>query len=149
MSASSRRDSLIRSSPELLVQPRSELAVGAQRVVLTAQRVQGQHRGAVRALAEAVQRGGCLGVRQRGGVVELGQRRVGGLQVRAQDASLVGAAKLLRPGGVRLVFQHLAAHQPKRLLQRAPGEVGRLQRRALQQLIEAVQVQSTRSLATR
>src|SRR5207253_3617918 len=51
------------------------------------------------------------------------------------------AAKVLRPERVRLVLQHLAAHERERLLERAPSEVRRLSPRALEQLVEAVEIE--------
>ncbi len=86
-------------------------------------------------------RRGSLRVHERAGVVELGQRRIGRLQACAEHSALVGATQSLRPIGVGLVFEHLAAHERQRLLERAPSEAGRLVGGALEQLVEAVEVE--------
>ena len=78
---------------------------------------------------------------ERGSEVELGQRRVGGVEMGAQNPALVAAAQVEGPGGVRLVLQHLAAHEAERLLERGAGAVGRLAAGALEQLVEAVEVE--------
>ena len=52
-------------------------------------------------------------------VIELGERGVGGLEACTEHAALIGAAKLVRPDRVGLVFEHLTAHQRERLLERA------------------------------
>ena len=90
------------------------------------ERVEREHLGAVGALAEAVERGRGLGVGERRSEVELGERGVGGVEAGAEHPALVAAAHVERPGGVRLVFEHLAADERERLLERGAGPVGRL-----------------------
>ena len=65
---------------ELLVQPQAESAVDLERIVPAPERIEGEHRDAVSALAETIERDGSLRMRECSGVVELGQCRVGGLQ---------------------------------------------------------------------
>ena len=95
----------------------------------------------MRALAVRVELGRRLRVRERMLVIELGERGVGGLEACTEHAALIGAAKLVRPDRVGLVFEHLTAHQRERLLERAPSHGGRLTRRPLDQLVEAVEVE--------
>ena len=130
-----------RLEPELLVEPHAEGAVAAERFVRTPERVESQHLGAVCALAEAVERRRRLGVGKGGCEVELGQRRVGRVEVSAQNPALIAATQVQRPDGVRLVLEHLAAYERERLLERGPGEAGGFAGRALEQLVEAVEVE--------
>ena len=65
---------------ELLVQPQAESAVDLERIVPAPERIEGEHRDAVSALAETIERDGSLRMRECSGVVKLGQCRVGGLQ---------------------------------------------------------------------
>ena len=92
------------------------------------ERVESQHLRAVRALAEAVERGGGLGVCERSRKVELGQRCLGRLQMGAENPALVTAAQVQCPGSVRLVLEHLAADEAQCLLERGTGEPGRFAR---------------------
>ena len=57
-----------------------------------------------------------LCMRERIAVVELRQCGLGGVDPRAEHAPLVGAAEILRPERVRLVLQHLPAHQCEGLI---------------------------------
>src|SRR2546422_11668146 len=109
--------------------------------MLTTERVQSKHRRSLRAFAEAIECRGGLCVRQRLRVVELRERCVGRLEVGAEHAPAIGASKLLRPKRIRLVLQDVAAHERERSLERAAGRMRRLMRRALEQLIEAVEIQ--------
>ena len=56
--------------------------------MLAPERVESQHRRALRSLAESIEHGGSLAVGERGAEIELGERGVGGLETRAQDAAL-------------------------------------------------------------
>ena len=58
-----------------------------------------------------------------------------------QNPTLVAAAQVECPGGVRLVLQDLAAHEAERLLERGASAACRFPTRALQQLVEAVEVE--------
>ena len=129
-----------RLEPELTVDQGAEATVHLQRLVLAAQRVKGQPGRPLRPFAEAIQRRGGAGVSHGVCVVEFGQRRVRGIQARAQHPPLVGAAQILSPHSVRLVLEQFTAHQGQRLLQRVPGHPGRLARRALDQPVETVEV---------
>ena len=93
------------------------------------------------ALAEAIERCGGLAVRERGVEVALRQRGIGGLETGAEHTALVAAAEVMRPEGVRLVFQHLAAYERKRLLERAPSLPSGLARRPLNELVEPVEIE--------
>ena len=95
----------------------------------------------MRALAEAIESGCRFRVREGGSIVQLGQRRVGRLEVGAENAAAVTPAQVERPGGVRLVLQDVTADEPERLLERGAREAGRLTRRALEQLVESVEVE--------
>ena len=130
-----------RLEAELLVEHRAEAAITAQGVVLSAERVEGEHLRAVRPLAEAIERGGGFCMCECGSVVELGKRRVCGLEVGAENTALVGAAQVDGPRAVGLVLQDLADDELERLLERGPCDPGRLAAGALEQLVEAVQVE--------
>ena len=80
-------------------------------------------------------------MRERGAEVELGQGRVGRFEMSAQNPALVAAAQVEGPGGVRLVLQDLAAHEAERLLERGASAASRFTTGALQQLVEAVEVE--------
>jgi hypothetical protein len=95
----------------------------------------------VSAFAESIERDGGLRMRKRARIVELGERGLGRLQARAEHPALVGAAQALRPVGVRLVLEHLAAYQPQRLLKRAPSGPRRLASGALEQLVEPIEIE--------
>src|SRR6476469_9755637 len=86
--------------PELLIEPAPKGTVGGQRFVLTSEPVEPEHCDSMCALAEAVECSRFFCVSECAGVVELGQRRVRGVQVRAEHASVVRAPKILRPGRV-------------------------------------------------
>ena len=134
-----------RLEPELLVEPQAEAAVAAERLVLTTERIESEHLRAVRPLAEAVERRCRLRVGERRSEVELGQRRVGSVEVGAENPALVAAAEVERPGGVRLVLEDLAAHEVECLLERGAGVASRLARGALEELVEAVEVERQRA----
>ena len=61
--------------------------------------------------------------------------------MRTEHSALIAAAQVLCPDGIRLVFQHLTADERQRLLERAQSLTGRLAGRALQELVEAVEVE--------
>ena len=61
-------------------------------LVLAVERVQGKHRETMRALAEAIERRGCVGVGKSAREVPLGERGVRGVEVGAEHAALVAAA---------------------------------------------------------
>ena len=71
----------------------------------------------------------------------LGQGRVGGFEMSPKDATLVAAAQVEGPGGVRLVLQDIAPHEAQRLLERGASAASRFTPGALQQLVEAVEVE--------
>ena len=93
------------------------------------------------ALAESVEACSRVAVCQGGGEVELRERGVGGLEVRAENPPLIGAAQVDRPGVVRLVLENVAADECERFLERAASLAGRFLRRTLEQLVEPVQVE--------
>ena len=130
-----------RLEPELLVEPQAEAAVAAERFVLTTERIESEHLRAVRPFAEAVERPCCLGVAEGGSEVELGQGRVGSVQVGAENPALVAAADVHCPGGVRLVLEDLAVHEVECLLERGSGVASGFAPGALQELVEAVEVE--------
>src|SRR5690349_13916505 len=100
-----------RFEPELAVESRAELAVGLERVMLTTQGVESEHRRSLSAFAEAIERRGRLSVREPRFVVELSERCVGRFEVGSEHSSAIGAAKVLRPKCIRLVFQDVAAYE--------------------------------------
>ena len=126
---------------ELLVEPSSERAVRVERVVLAAERVEGEHLLPLRPLAEDVERDRRLRMCQRAAIVEVRERGVRRVDARAEHAALVGAAEILDPARVRLVLEQLAAREPERLLERAAREPRRLSGGAFQELVEAVEVE--------
>ncbi len=130
-----------RLEAELLAEPHAIRAIARESLVRASERVEGEHLRAVTALAEAVERRCGLGVRQARREIELRQRGVRGLEARAENAALVAAAQVEGPGRVGLVLENLAAHELERVLERRPGEPGRLARGALEQLVEAVEVE--------
>ena len=76
-----------------------------------------------------------------GAEIELGERGVGGLETCPQDAALVTATHVEGPAAVGLVLENVAPHQRERLFERAAGLPGRFAGRALEQLVEAIEVQ--------
>src|SRR5262249_6973917 len=129
-----------RLEAELLVEQRAKGAVTYKRVVLAAERVEREDAGALGTLAEAVERGGGVTVSEGGIEVTLGQCGVRCVEVCSENPSLVAAAQVDRPGAVRLVFEDLAADKCERLLEGASSRRCRLARRALEQLVEPVEV---------
>ena len=109
--------------------------------MLTTDRVEREHRPAVRPLAEAIESGGRIGVCERVREIELRERRVGSVEMRTEHASPVAAAKIVRPERVRLVLENLAARERERLLERPPSRPCRLTRRPLEQLVETVEIE--------
>ena len=67
-------------------------------------RVQREHLRTVGALAETIHPRGGLSMAEAGPKVTCNQRRVGGLQVGADNAAPIGTSQFLGPLGVRLVF---------------------------------------------
>ena len=130
-----------RLQSELLVEPHAEAAVPAQRLMGSAERVERQHLRACCPLAEAIERDRRFRVRERGAGVVLGQGRIGRFEMSPQNPTLVAAAQVECPGGVRLVLQDLAAHEAERLLERGASAACRFPTGALQQLVEAVEVE--------
>ena len=106
-----------------------------------AEGVEGEHLGAMRAFAELVERCRRLGVRERRREVELRQGGVGCIEARAQDPALVAPAQVEGPGRVGLVLQNLAADEIERVLERFARTAGRFACGALEQLVEAVEVE--------
>ncbi len=130
-----------RLESELLVEAHAEAAVAAQRLVRSADRVERQHLRALCPLAEAIEGDRRFRMRKRGAEVVLGQGRVGGFEMSPEDTTLVAAAQVEGPGGVRLVLQDVAAHEAQRLLERGASAASRFATGALQQLVEAVEVE--------
>jgi hypothetical protein len=130
-----------RLEPEFVVQPQTEGAVAVQCLVSATEGVQGEHLGAMRPLAEAIETGRRFGVRQRRAVVEFRERQVGCVEPCAEDASVIAVAKVGGPTGVRLVFEGLSADEVERLLERDTGGACGLAGRALDELVEAVEVE--------
>ena len=106
-----------RLEPELAIEPRTELSVGRECVVLAAERIEGEHGRSLRTLAEVIECRSRLRMRQRRSVVELRQRGISGVEMRAENPPAIGASELLRPQRVGLVLQDVAAHQRERLLE--------------------------------
>ena len=126
---------------ELLGEQRTQRAVPPQSIVLAPESVEREHRPSVRPFAEAIESHRGLAVRERRVEVELRERGIGGLEMRTEHSALIAAAQVLCPDGIRLVFQHLTADERQRLLERAQSLTGRLAGRALQELVEAVEVE--------
>src|SRR5512146_968624 len=76
-----------------------------------------------------------------GGEIALRERRVGRIEACAEDSALIAATQVQGPGGVWLVLQHLAAHEVERVLERRACIRSRLVGGALEQLVEAVEVE--------
>ena len=114
--------------------------VDVERVVLTSQRVQRQHRESMCALAEPVDRDRCLAVAQRRVVIALGERRLGGVQACRQDARPIGGADVLGPVGVRLVLEDVAVDESERLVEQSPLLAGRGSSRSFCKSVEAVEI---------
>jgi len=117
-----------------------ETAVALEGLVRAAHRVEPQHAGAVRSLAEPIDRGGGLRMGQPRLVVAARQRGVGGLQVRAEHTTSVGAAQVLRPVGVWLVFEHVSAREGQRIGKQSPRTLRRRAPSLLEQLVKKIQV---------
>ena len=109
--------------------------------MLTAERIESQHRRSLRSLAESIEHDGSLAVSECGAEIELGESGVGGLEARAQDAALIAPPQVESPAAVGLVLENLAPNQGQRSLERATRLLGRFASRALQQLVEAIEVE--------
>ena len=89
----------------------------------------------------AIERAGGVAVAERRVEVALCERGVGGLEMDAEHAALIAPADVARPGRVGLVFEHVAAHERECSLESAARLPSALARRALDELIGAVEVE--------
>jgi hypothetical protein len=106
----------------------------------SAHRVEGEHPGSVRALAEPIQPHRRLGIAEAGAVVVSGQRRFGRFEICSDHPPQISATQFLRPIRVRLVLQDLLGPERQRLGQATPGRFGRHAAGAIQQPIETVEI---------
>ena len=130
-----------RLEPEIVVEASAQMQVDVERFVLTSQRIQRQHRQAMRALAVPVDRDGCMAVAQRRIVIALGERRLGGIQACCQNASPIGGADVIGPVGVGLVLEDVAADESERLVEQSPLLARRGSSRSSCKPVEAVEIE--------
>ena len=109
--------------------------------MLTPERVESQHRRSLRPLAESIEHGCSLAMGEGRAEIELGEGGVGGLEARPQDAALIAPPQVESPAAVGLVLEHVAPDQSERILEGATGLLGRFAGRALQQLVEPIEVE--------
>src|SRR3954466_12959439 len=109
--------------------------------MLAAERIVSKHRQLVGALAEPVHADRHLGVFESSAVVACDEPGLGGVQPSPEDPCLVNAAELLCPVGVRLIFEQLTPDQREGLLEASPSNVRRCTRGALEQGVEAIEIE--------